>query len=77
MRALERDLRVCREEKLVVEVDGATHSTSAERARDGRRDAFMHAQGYRIVRISNGEIYERLDDMLETILAALEKRDTW
>ena len=67
----------CREEKLVVEVDGATHSTDDERAHDARRDAFMQAQGYRIVRIGNVEIYERLDDMLETILAALEKRDTW
>ncbi len=67
----------CREEKLVVEVDGATHSTDAERAHDARRDAVMNLQGYRIVRVNNVEVYESLDDVLETILAALERRETW
>jgi very-short-patch-repair endonuclease len=67
----------CREEKLVVEVDGATHSTGAERAHDARREATMRLQGYRIVRVNNVEVYENLDGVLETILAALERRETW
>ena len=66
----------CRELKLVVEVDGATHSTDAELARDARRNAFLHAQGYRVVRVLNAEVYENLDGVLETILAALERRET-
>jgi very-short-patch-repair endonuclease len=67
----------CREEKLVVEVDGATHSTDGELAHDKRRDAFLLAHGYRVLRVRNGEVYEETDNVLETILAALEKRDTW
>ncbi len=37
----------------------------------------MNLQGYRIVRVNNVEVYESLDDVLETILAALERRETW
>jgi hypothetical protein len=32
---------------------------------------------YRIVRVNNVEVYENLDGVLETILAALERRETW
>ena len=35
----------CRSAKLVVEIDGATHSTDEERAHDRRRTAFLEAQG--------------------------------
>ncbi len=54
---------VCREAKLVVEVDGATHSTDQE-----------IAHGYRFVRIHNDDVYRRLDDVLNTMLAAIEGR---
>lgn len=64
----------CREEMLVVEVDGATHSTDDEIARDARRCSFLRTRGYRMLRVNNGEVYEDMDGVLETILAALEKR---
>ena len=66
----------CRAEKLVVEVDGATHSTESEIARDARRTAFMTQAGYRVVRFTNEEIYRAMDGVVETVLAALERRDT-
>lgn len=52
---------------LVVEVDGATHSTGTEIARDRRRDAYMAKQGWRILRITNEDVYRNLDAVLETI----------
>ena len=64
----------CREAKLVVEVDGATHSTDEELRRDRRREEFLRAQGYRVARVANDEVYRNLDGVLETILAALEGR---
>jgi very-short-patch-repair endonuclease len=64
----------CREAKLVVEVDGATHSTDDEIRGDQRRAAFLHAQGYRIARFANDEIYRNLDGVMETILAAIDGR---
>jgi very-short-patch-repair endonuclease len=65
---------VCREARLVVEVDGATHSTEDELRHDRRREACLAELGYRVVRIHNDEVYQRLDDVLATILAALEGR---
>ena len=42
---------VCREEKLVVEIDGATHSTDGERRRDAKREEVLRERGYRIARL--------------------------
>jgi very-short-patch-repair endonuclease len=67
---------VCREEKLIVEVDGATHSTDDERRRDARREAFLRENGYRIARFLNDEVYRNVEGVLETILAALARRAT-
>jgi very-short-patch-repair endonuclease len=67
---------VCREEKLVVEVDGATHSTDDERRQDQTREQFLHDQGYRVARFGNDEVYRNIEGVLDTILAALERRQT-
>jgi very-short-patch-repair endonuclease len=67
---------VCRECKLVIELDGATHGTEAEIERDERRSAYLANQGYRILRFTNAEMFETADSVIETILAALEQRTT-
>jgi very-short-patch-repair endonuclease len=67
---------VCREQRLVVEVDGATHSTDDERRRDVTREAFLRDQGYPVARFHNDEVYRNIAGVLETILAALERRST-
>ena len=65
---------VCREAKVVVEVDGATHSTDDEIARDRRRETYLEIRGFRVVRIHNEDVYRKLDDVLDTILAAVDGR---
>jgi very-short-patch-repair endonuclease len=65
---------VCREERLIVEIDGATHSTDEERYRDARRAAVLAGGGYRTVRFVNDEVYRNIEGALETILTALERR---
>ena len=60
---------VCRELKLIVEVDGATHGTLDEHERDRAREAFLTAKGYRVFRVLNDEVYTNLDGVLETLLA--------
>ncbi|HLJ72762.1 MAG TPA: DUF559 domain-containing protein [Roseiarcus sp.] len=66
----------CREAKLVVEIDGATHSTEEERARDRGRTALMTRHGYRVVRFTNIEVYEQIDRVCEAILVALAERQS-
>jgi very-short-patch-repair endonuclease len=63
---------VCRERKVVVEVDGGTHWTDAELARDKRRTCRLEALGYRVFRISNDDVYNNLDCMLDELLAFIE-----
>jgi very-short-patch-repair endonuclease len=60
--------------KLVIEVDGATHSTDNEVVRDNERTQVLEACGYHVMRVSNADIYDNLDGVMETILAELERR---
>lgn len=60
---------LCREARLVVEVDGDTHDFTAEH--DQRRNVFMGAKGYRILRFQNEDIRDSLESVLLAIDAAL------
>ena len=53
--------------KLIVEVDGATHSTHAELAHDAERTRALEAFGFQVVRVSNIDVYDNLDGVLEMI----------
>ncbi|PHS23979.1 MAG: hypothetical protein COA84_10210 [Robiginitomaculum sp.] len=61
----------CIAEKLIIEIDGATHSTEMEIAHDQRRTAFLENQGWHILRVTNPDVYENLDGVLEAIAAEL------
>ena len=63
----------CHGRRLVVEVDGDLHGTDAAIKYDLRRDAFMNAEGYRVLRVSNEEVMHNLDGVMTTILAALDQ----
>ena len=65
---------LCREAQLIVEVDGATHSTDAELAYEHRRATELVERKFRLLRVTNQDVYHRIDDVLETILAYLEMR---
>ena len=65
---------LCRERRLVIEVDGATHASEDQVAYDLRRETVLIRLGYRVLRVGNLDIYENLDGVLETILAALNHR---
>jgi very-short-patch-repair endonuclease len=65
---------LCRERALIVEVDGATHSTDEELAHDARRTRFLEEKGYTVLRVLNTEVMSELDGVLETIFLAFEKR---
>jgi very-short-patch-repair endonuclease len=64
---------VCRACKLIVEVDGSQHADSAH---DGKRDAILIALGYRVLRFWNADVLGSIEDVCETIVAAVEGRLT-
>jgi very-short-patch-repair endonuclease len=53
--------------KLVVEVDGVTHSEPAAVAHDKIRSEVLEACGFFVVRVSNTDVYENLQGVLEMI----------
>jgi len=61
----------CREKRLVVEVDGHQHADSSY---DRRRDDFMRAQGFSILRVWSHDVLKHRTSVCETILAALDGR---
>jgi very-short-patch-repair endonuclease len=62
---------VCRSAKLIVELDGSQHADSSY---DRRRDEFMRAEGYSILRFWSADALKRIASVCETIMAALEGR---
>ena len=62
---------LCREMKFIVEVDGATHSTIEERARDLARMERLRQLGYSILRVQNVEVINGMDELLTVIRNAL------
>ncbi len=62
---------LCREMRLIVEVDGATHSATKEIESDHRRQEFLCEAGYRILRVTNDDVFSNLDGVCETILTAI------
>jgi very-short-patch-repair endonuclease len=59
----------CVSARVVIEVDGATHGTDAELAHDRRRDAYLRARKWRVLRVSNEDVYKNLSGVLELIYA--------
>ncbi|WP_061023479.1 endonuclease domain-containing protein [Bradyrhizobium sp. CCH5-F6] len=57
--------------KLIVEVDGVTHSSPAEVERDKVRTEVLKACGFLVVRVSNTDVYENLEGVLELIGSSL------
>jgi very-short-patch-repair endonuclease len=64
---------VCLEKKLVVELDGWTHSTPQEITYDERRTRFLNTEGFRVIRFGNTDVMESADGVLQSILEELDK----
>ena len=66
---------LCRERSVVVEVDGGTHSTETEIARDVARNKDIASAGYRIFRVHNRDVFDNIDRVLDALLAFIEERE--
>jgi very-short-patch-repair endonuclease len=60
---------ICFEHRLIVEADGGQH---AENKHDAARDAYLTAQGFRILRFWNNDILASSQGVAETILDAID-----
>lgn len=65
---------LCREIRIIVEVDGVTHGDAHEVMADKRRTEYLEEKGHVVFRVWNNDIYENLDGVLTALLQILEDR---
>jgi very-short-patch-repair endonuclease len=61
----------CAEHRLIIEIDGATHSLDKQIERDDHRDAALIALGWRVIRFTNDEVLNRMDDVCTHVLKVI------
>jgi len=61
----------CPSERLVVELDGASHDADSAEARDAARDRYLGDAGFRVLRFASGEVRRNLEGLLLAIGEAL------
>ncbi|WP_342244376.1 endonuclease domain-containing protein [Pseudomonas sp. OTU5201] len=59
----------CHEHKLIIELDGGQHLESSV---DTRRDAWLAASGFRVLRFWNHDVLQQTDTVLEAIWFAAQ-----
>jgi very-short-patch-repair endonuclease len=63
---------MCRQKKLIVEIDGIQHSTMKGLERDRQRDAYLRSEGYRVLRFNTSEVLTNIDGIVAVIYGALQ-----
>ena len=61
---------VCFESRCVIEIDGPSHERQA--TKDARRDAWLCAQGFRVLRISNDLVLGAPDIAIKRVIAFIK-----
>ena len=61
---------ICFEKRLIIEVDGGQHSEQV--VYDSDRNAWLEAQGFKILRFWNNQVLKETEAVKETIIGALE-----
>lgn len=60
---------LCREARLVIELDGMSHDV--RQTADRQRDGYLRRQGYQTLRFANVDVHSNLEGVLMAILAVL------
>ncbi len=61
----------CMRARLLIELDGPSHTLPGAPERDHRRTEWLEREGYRVLRFWNQEVFENIDGVLDTIYATL------
>jgi len=65
---------VCRDKRLIIEVDGSIHNLARIKAKDKYRTMVLNNAGYTILRFNNLEVYHNCGLVLIRIREALRVR---
>jgi very-short-patch-repair endonuclease len=57
--------------KIVIEADGATHDLSGSAEHDAAKDHFLKARGFKVIRVSDGDVIANLPSAFASIEEAI------
>jgi very-short-patch-repair endonuclease len=60
--------------KIIIEVDGGGHFNDEAENSDKARTFYLNNQGFDVLRFSNRSVFTEMDDVIATIVAALDGR---
>jgi very-short-patch-repair endonuclease len=63
---------LCREQKLIIEVDGYSHDLRSEA--DQQRTAWLEGEGFLVLRFGNADVMEAVEGVLHSIARTLADR---
>ena len=63
---------ICKEAKIIIEVDGGQHNESENIKYDKTRTEFLNGLGYKVIRIWNNEIYENIEGVINILEQAID-----
>jgi len=66
----------CHKAKLVIELDGSQHFEEKGQMKDATRDAYLQAQGLRVLRIPNNALKENFRGVCEYIMRYFSEQET-
>lgn len=58
---------VCREKKIIIEIDGGQHNEINNIEYDKKRTVFLNAEGFKVIRFWNNEIDNNIDGVYEKL----------
>ena len=61
----------CLDAKLVIEVDGDSHASSAASSADAARDAYMASRGILVLRVTNAEVLHNAEGVFAEVAGVL------
>jgi len=58
----------CPEKSLVIELDGSIHGKEEQKKHDKERDAIMKQHNINVIRFSNDDVFEKIEEVIQTII---------
>jgi len=66
----------CLERRLIIEVDGESHSFGDQPRRDAARDAILRREGFQLIRVAARDVLRDMNAVLQFIVAACSEAGT-
>ena len=66
---------LCKEKKLIIEIDGGQHNTDVNIVNDKNRTRYLENNGYKVLRFWNEDVLKNFSGVLEVILREINEND--